>query len=259
MHSCLYEGWVRHKRSSPVDHGFRYRMSLLYLDLSELDALPGGRLSPARRYSPLRFRREDHLGPPQQDLAESVREVISAAGQDPPGGAIRILTQPRYFGYVFNPVSFYFCYDSSQALQTVVAEVHNTPWRERHCYVLPASRRQHLADAPPLMEKQFHVSPFMPMAMQYRWRLSRPGETLSLGIENQERSKRVFSAALRLQRRPLTTTNLVRALVRFPFQAQRVSLAIYWQAFLLWSKGCPYYPHPASSPPAASLPAQSVR
>ena len=251
MNSCIYEGWVGHKRYAPAVHQFRYRLAMLYLDLSELDTVFQGRwLWATRRPSVARFRRRDYLGDPQLSLDTAVREFISEQTSQEASGPIRLLTHPRYFGYGMNPVSFYYCFDAQdQRVEWIVAEVTNTPWGESHCYLLDGDGR---VDGRPDLEKAFHVSPFMPMDMHYRWRLNHPGEELSVAIENYREGQRVFDAALNLQRRSLNTWNLTRVLLRFPFMTAQITALIYWQALRLWWKGCPFYPHPRQASPASN-------
>jgi DUF1365 family protein len=162
---------------------------------------------------------------------------------------VRLLTHVRLFGYVFNPVSFYYCFDRDGALDTVVAEITNTPWNERHAYVLPmtAGRR---GDPVPgelpqwTFAKRFHVSPFMPMEQDYVWRLSEPGEQLVIHMQNREQGRLVFDAAMAMEARPLRGAELTRCLLRFPLMTFRVVAAIYWQALRLRLKGVPVHAHP---------------
>jgi uncharacterized protein len=248
MESCIYEGWVRHRRFDPVDHQFRYPLYMMYLDLSELDRVFQGRwFWSTKRAALARFRRKDHLGDEWQPLAESVRDFIRSVKECVPTGKICLLTSLRTFGYVFNPVSFYFCYDEGKELDCVVAEVNNTPWGERHCYLL--NKEQFSAKggaASHLLEKQFHVSPFMPMDIRYRWQLTSPGEAITIQIDNFRGDSQVFDVTMRMERKEIGTFNLASQLVRFPFAAQRVIQAIYWQAFKLWWKRTPFYPHPGT-------------
>jgi DUF1365 family protein len=248
MHSCLYEGTVWHRRREPFLHQFRYDVSFLYIDLDEVvEAFRNRWLWSASRPTLAWFRRQDYLGPAEQPLVQSVREVLAKHGLADVQGPIRLLTHPRYFGFVMNPVSFYFCYDTSgETLEAVIAEVTNTPWKERHSYVIRAADLHSRGTFSRSLEKEFHVSPFLPMEMTYQWQLSVPGEQLKVHIESQKEERSVFSATMSLARRPWTTANLRRALWRFPLMTHQVAVAIYWQALQLWWKGAKYYPHPVT-------------
>jgi DUF1365 family protein len=248
MNTCLYEGTVWHKRRVPFLHQFRYDVSFLYIDLDEVAEAFGSRwLWSASRTALAWFRRQDYLGPAEQPLTDSVRDVLSRHGLADVQGPIRLLTHPRYFGFVMNPVSFYFCYDNrSETLAAVIADVTNTPWKERHSYVIRAADVPSHRTFSRTLEKVFHVSPFLPMEMTYQWQLSVPDEQLKVHIESQQEGKSVFSATMSLARRPWTTANLRRALWRFPLMTHQVAAAIYWQALQLWWKGAIYCPHPVT-------------
>lgn len=247
MKSCLYTGWVRHRRFLPVPHAFAYSGFWLYLDLAELDRVFRGRwFWSASRFAPARFRRSDHLGDPAVPLDAAVRDLVEAETGRRPEGPIRLLTNLRYFGYVMNPVSFYYCYSPDETrIQTIVAEVHNTPWGEEHCYVLDESqdrgrgrliRFEH--------QKAFHVSPFMEMDYSYRWRLSPPGDRLSVHIDSVREGSKWFDVTFLLKRRPISGFQLARVLLKHPFMTGKVTAAIYWQAIRLWLKKVPFVPHP---------------
>ena len=246
MESCLYIGRVRHRRFRPVAHAFGFPLFMVYLDLAELDEVFRGRwLWSARRAALARFRREDHLGDPRVPLAEAVRDLVAERTGRRPQGPVRLLTHLRYAGYGFNPVSFYYCHDAGGRLEAIVADVSNTPWNERHRYVLAAdpsgAATQRFASS-----KDFHVSPFMGMDLDYGWTFHAPGERLAVRIENRERNGRVlFDAVLALRRREITGASLAFALVRFPLLTLQVIAAIYWQAFRLHRKGAPTFAHPA--------------
>lgn len=311
LKSCLYVGNVRHRRFTPVENAFTYSGVWLYLDLSELDEVFAGRwLWSTRRTALARFRRDDHLAFPDDiipaaldagewsqrtdqsfgrrpdrdgqslpPLDQAIRNLVEATGTARPEGPIRLLTQPRYFGFAMNPVSFYYCFDvDDQQVTKIVAEVNNTPWSERHCYVLdrsesslsssestvnerpdqpvdfarmPQCERNAVKDDSPGAErlrfqhaKRFHVSPFMEMDMDYRWSLVSPNRTLTVHIENWRDENRLFDCTLHLKRRPITGGQLASTLIRYPFMTGKIAAGIYWQALRLWWKKCPFVTHP---------------
>lgn len=248
MHSCLYRGTLRHRRFSPAGHEFTHRVSMAYLDLAELDAVFRGRwLWSVDRRTPVAFRRRDHLGDPARPLDACVRELVAERTGVRPAGAIRLLTNLSHFGYCFNPVSFYHVFDATgRDVETIVAEVNNTPWGERHCYVLPAPessasgrRRRHHR-----FPKAFHVSPFLPMDMEYDWSFVLPGRHLAVHMENRRGGVKVLDATLVLRRREISGWALALSLARFPLMPLKVIAAIHWHALRLWLKGCPVHPHP---------------
>jgi DUF1365 family protein len=242
--SCAYEGWVRHRRYEPVQHGFRYPLFLMYLDLDELPQLFDG--SPgwsARRPALARFRRSDYLGDPDRPLREEVLDLLAQRTDRRPDGPVRLLTQLRQLGVSFNPVSFYFCFDrQGEKVEAVVAEVTNTPWGERHSYVL--ERDGDGAVLSERMPKEFHVSPFLAMDGDYEWRVSEPNGSLQVHIANSSDGTAVFDATLSLQRHELEPKLMRRLLVRYPAASLAVLARIYLQALLLKLKGVRHYPHP---------------
>jgi DUF1365 family protein len=239
MKSAIYHGTVRHRRHGAVEHAFTYPVGMLLLDLDELPGvLDGHPLWSARRAAPGRFRRSDYLGDPATPLADAVRDEVARQTGARPEGPVRLLTTPRTFGHSFNPVSFYYCHDAAGVLHSVVADVTNTPWGERHAYVMPATAGEVVTEA--RMAKEFHVSPFQSMEGTYRWRVSAPGEKLLVHIELDRR----FDATLTLARRPLDRRGLTRLLARYPAATLRTVALIYANALRLKLKGAPYFRHP---------------
>lgn len=246
--SCIYEGYVRHRRFQPVVNQFQYRVFLMYLDLAELPTLfQGCWLWSADRVNLAYFRRRDHLGNPKVPLDRAVRDLVADKTGVRPAGPIRLLAHLRYFGYCFNPASFYYCYDESGAqVDAIVVQIHNTPWGEEHCYVLDEAHNEYSAPGFKRFQfaKAFHVSPFMPMDIWYDWRFKEPGETLSAHFMNYREGQKIFDATLTLARRELTPGNLTRVLMSYPPMTLKVITMIHWQALRLWLKGATFYVHP---------------
>ena len=245
MNSAVYTGLVQHRRFRPAPHRFRFRLFMMYLDLDELpEALDGHWLWSARRAAPARFHRADYHGDPEVPLAESVRRTVAEKTGARPEGPIRLLTHLRYYGYCFNPVSFYYCFDRQGShVETILTEITNTPWGERHAYVLPRTPQMN-GVMRFRFAKDFHVSPFMPMDQRYDWRFSPPGRRLAVHMENYDHAGVIFDATMSLARRELTSRTLARALLAYPWMTAGVVTAIHWNAFKLWLKGNPVFTHP---------------
>jgi uncharacterized protein len=264
--SAIYEGTIRHRRFEPVEHSFRYRLFLMYLDLAELpEVLDPYPLFSARRAAPGRFRRDDFLGDSDRPLDECARGAVAAASGERPRGPVRLLTGLRYFGHSFNPVSFYYCFDQEgERVDAIVADVENTPWGERHPYVLARGERRGTVLADDL-DKAFHVSPLMGMDQTYSFRASEPGESIAVHIESRPRetakthpqdaflrsrrsgAPKTFDATLNLRRRELSRRTLNRMLARYPAMSLQVVAKIYGQALRLKLKGARYHPHPEAT------------
>jgi uncharacterized protein len=278
VRSCLYEGVVRHRRTGAVADEFRYPLFMAYLDLSELPScFDGTWLWSARRPALARFRRSDYLGDPYVPLSDAVRELVQERTGVKLTGPIRLLTHLRYFGKSFNPVSFYYCFDEDgERVRAVVAEVTNTPWGERHAYVMRVTEPTDHGTVTLMrarLAKQLHVSPLMDMNRVYDWRLTEPSEQLLVHIESHPAADEprgehvagvcplgennaedgyqssVFDATLTLERRELTPSALRWALLRYPFLTARILARIYTHALRLKLRGASYFPHPTKAGP----------
>ena len=282
MHSAIYTGLLRHRRFAPRGHEFSYRLFMMYVDLSEMNSVFKNRwLWSVKRPALAWLRRADYLGDASIPLDQAVRDRVETETRTRPTGPIRMLTHLRYFGLGFNPVTFYYCYDKDDTrIETIVAEITNTPWKERHAYVLsdickrqprfdeknaeqvvmPAEAGIHSGDRAdakmdsglrrndePLryvFAKAFHVSPFLSMDYEYDWRFNAPSERLSVHMQNMQADNKVFDATLDLKRREISSAALASALLSFPVMTANVIVGIYWQALRLWLKRIPFYSHP---------------
>jgi DUF1365 family protein len=219
-----------------------------------LDELPGlfdgNPFWSARGFAPARFRREDFLGDPQKPLVDEVRRRIQEETGQAHRGPIYLLANLRYFGIQMNPIACYYCYSEDESrLEYLVAEVNNTPWDERHSYVLRGPESGQWLETQ--FDKAFHVSPFNPMDMRYRWRSNLPDKRLVLHLANESAGETVFDATLALKARPMTAGALNAQLLLYPFMTAKVALAIYWQALKLFLKGVPIHAHPRTKPSGA--------
>ncbi len=244
LRDCVCEGRVVHRRSSPVDHHFQYPVWMLCVDVDAVRARSGQWLSATRRLAPLSLRPGDFPRDKAEAGLVSTRDrlnAILAAKGHGPADRIFLLTQPRSWGWLFNPVSFYFCYRAGQ-LHRVVAEITNTPWDQVFHYVLDP------ADSGPDMEfvfpKRFHVSPFVPMDVEYRWRFRLAPDAIEIAMHLSRAGAETFFAGLYLKTEALSDRGLRRGALRYPLQSALTLARIYWQAFRLWLRRVPFYPHP---------------
>ncbi len=242
MRAALASGHVVHHRTQPREHRFRYRVGMALLPTDCLnDALRGCRWWSAERANLVSLYRSDYL-PGPGTIADQVRKTITDATGDQAEGDVWILTQPRSFGYAFNPVSFYAVYHNGCPTH-VVAEITNTPWGERHRYAFRLNRE---ARSEYDFAKSFHISPFLPLNVHYHWSFDWQDDRIAIDMTCTEpdTGKRQFSAHLRLTLQPWTAAAADRFVLSFPAQTARTLIRIYWQAFRLWLKRTPIYDHP---------------
>lgn len=218
---------------------------MMYLDLDELPTLfQRFWLWSYNKPNVAYFDRKRHTGDKDMDLATVIRQKVEKTTGVHPEGPIRLLTHLKYFGYGFNPVSFYYCFEKDgETLNCIVAEINNTPWKEQHCYVLPINPDKDGAHRFEF-DKTFHVSPFNGMQQQYDWRFITPTEQIAVHMSVYENKQLHFDATLNLKKHRLTSTSLSRVLIQFPLMTSKVVASIYYQAFKLWLKRTPFHNHP---------------
>ena len=217
---------------------------MTYFDISKVESLlPDSFLFKVNKPALVSYYRSDYHGDNKLTLDESVRKTVKEKTGTNLEGPIRLLTHLRYFGYCFNPVSFYYCFDKSDKnIEMIMAEVTNTPWNERHCYFITAKKNKSFRQG---LKKQFHVSPFWDMDHDYDWYFSDVSDTISVNMINYKDEKKVFDATLSLSvSKKITNLNLFLSVLRFPFSTLMVYLRIHYQAFKLWVKGATFYDHP---------------
>lgn len=250
--SAIFEGLVTHHRFQPKPHGFRYKVFMMYLDLDELPDL----FTHFKNWSYATknwawFKRSDYYGNPNISLKQEISELVKKATGSAPRGNIRLLTNMRYFGHCFNPVSFYYCFEADGiSLQAIVSHITNTPWGEDYAYVHDFNSEKIIKKTKNgeitafKLDKAFHVSPFMPMDIQYDWAFKHDTNQLFVHMKNFKEGEQVFNATLALERKEIAQNNLNWILIHYPFMTVKVVFAIYWNALLLWMKRVPFFSNP---------------
>lgn len=242
MQPAIFSGHVSHSRLQPHAHHFAYPLSLVLLDIDRLtETFEQSSWWSLEHFNLVSFYRRDYLGRHQGDLKTAVQEQIFKHTGERFHGRVLLLTHPRYLGFVFNPVSFYMCFDHQQQLAYVLADINNTPWNQRHCYVFKADKHQQVRQQ---FDKHFHISPFMPMDIRYDWQFELSDNAIKVQMDLYRNEVKQFQAGMDLQGEALTSESMAALPRRFPLQTWRVLARIYWQALRLWLKKTPFFSHP---------------
>ena len=243
--SAIYTGTLRHRRFRPVPHAFSYSLFMAFLDIDRIpELMQRSPVSSYNRWNWASFEQRDHFGNPAQTLRERLSKDAAAHGVAFPGGPVFLLTNLRYLGYCFNPISLYFCYDSAGRLGTILAEVNSTFGESKNYWLSEQNRLPGANSLRFLTPKEMHVSPFMAMNLDYEFVLTEPSNSLVAHMNTLDAGQSFFDATLTLERQPWTGTNLAVALAKQPWMTAKVIVAIHWEALRLWWKGVPVYTHP---------------
>ena len=250
--SCLYFGRVMHARLRPFSHRFAYRVFSLFVDLDELPDLSSKLMLFSHNRWNLFSLFDRDFGPRDgRPLKDWIEEKLAAGGIELPDGRVRLLCFPRLFGYVFNPLSVWFCYDAEERLVAVLYDVSNT-FSEAHGYLFKVAQDREPGQAiEQQCSKKFYVSPFMDMEATYRFRLVEPDARLALRIDQETADGRGFVATHKARQVPLSDLSLLRACFAYPLMTLKVIGGIHWEALHLWRKGARLRPRPA--PPALDV------
>ncbi len=250
--AALYPGEVMHARLKPFAHRFKYSVFSLLIDvdrLQEADRL--SRIFSVNRPNLASFSESDHVERPGETLRSFADRLLTEAGVQERADRIVLLCYPRIFGYVFNPISVYFCYGSDGELIALIYAVRNT-FGQRHTYVAPVMPGDvTAAGVRQTRTKIFHVSPFIDLGARYHFRVLPPGKVVRLRIQETEAGDPLLSATFVGEEKPLATSALAWCLLKIPFLTWKIMAGIHWEALKLWLKGARFHPSPPVPKPAS--------
>jgi DUF1365 family protein len=244
--SAIYTGTLRHRRFKPVKHEFTYPVFMVFLDIDRIpELMQVSGFTSYNQWNWATFDESDHFGDPGVPLRRRLAEDARRAGVSLPDGPVYLLTHLRYLGYNFNPISFFYCYDNAGELQAVMAEVNNTFGESENYWLSAANRLASFGSMHYRCAKTMHVSPFMPMELDYDFILTPPAAQLVAHMNTLEQGQVNFDATLVLERRPWSAGAVHRALGSHPWMTLKVIVAIHIQALKLYLRKVPVFTHPA--------------
>jgi hypothetical protein len=242
-HASLYTGLVYHGRHKPFAHHFKYRVFTIWLNLDRLESIQQDcRLFSVNRWNVFSYFHKDHGKRDGSNVKDYIVQAAKDKGIDLEGGSIYFLGFPRVWGFVFNPLSIFYCYDKHGKLCATLQQVKNT-FGEQHSYLLPVERTEDSVISQEC-EKVFHVSPFIEMDCTYKFRLTDPKETFHVAIHQFTGLEKILTATWSGERRSFSTVNILKSVARLPFMTLKIIAAIHWQALKLWIKGAKYISKP---------------
>ena len=235
--SCIYSGFVIHKRFKPKKHFFSYKTFSLFIDLNELEILQKKiKFFSYNKFNVLSFYNVDHGPRDGSSLTDWVKKILNKADINIGAGSIKLLCYPRFYGYVFNPLSIFYCYDEGLKLKAILYEVKNT-FNEQHTYIFKAEGKDKIEQT---CKKKFYVSPFMDMETKYDFKLLYPDEKLYVSINQTDKEGVILSAIQTGERKDFNLKQLITNFFKYPLMTIKIISAIHFEAFLLWKKGAIY-------------------